>query len=157
MPKNSALFLILLLAGCSTEPADSQKPSAQQEPPPAIQIPLQQVQPQSQSPFTSISAQTAQDLIANKKDLLILDTRTTNEILTYGAIPGSQQASLRTIFQDGLAIAKDTPILVVCAVGGRSYAAGKVMVKHGFKEIYNLRGGLDEWKAGGLPVIYPKK
>lgn len=117
---------------------------------------LSMEQSQSQSPFTSVTAQAAQQLITDKAGLLILDTRTTNEILSNGAIAGSQQASLRAIFQDQLTVAKDTPILVVCAVGGRSFAAGKIMIQHGFTEIYNLRGGLDEWKAAGLPVIYPK-
>lgn len=120
----------------------------------AVPIPLEQ---QKQNPFTSISAHEAQQLIADKAGLVILDTRTTREIINDGAITGSQQASLRAIFQDELAIAKETPILVVCAVGGRSFAAGKIMVQHGFQEIYNLRGGLDEWKRAGLPVTYPKR
>jgi rhodanese-related sulfurtransferase len=148
------LLLVLLLAACSTEQTEPEKEAARQAPPMAVQIPLAQTQ--AQAPFTSISAQTAQQLMADKAGLLILDTRTANEIINYGAIPGSQQASLRAIFQDQLAIAKDTPILVVCAVGGRSFAAGKIMVRNGFTEIYNLRGGLDEWKAAGLPVTYPR-
>lgn len=149
----AALFLLLILASCSTEQPEANKETATPEPPLAVQIPVQQ----SHAPFTSITAQAAQKLIADKADLLILDVRTSNEILRYGALAGSQQGSLRAIFQDELAIAKETPILVVCAVGGRSYAAGQIMVKQGFQEIYNLRGGLDEWKAAGLPVIYPKQ
>ncbi|MEN8257343.1 MAG: rhodanese-like domain-containing protein [Thermodesulfobacteriota bacterium] len=156
MNKFSALLFILILAGCSSEQSDPKKTtSVQEQPPLAIQIPLEPVE-QQQSPFTSISAQTAQKLISGKEGLLILDTRLTREIINYGAIPGSQQTSLRSIFQNDLPIPKNTPILVVCAVGGRSYAAGKIMVKHGFTEIYNLRGGLDEWKKAGLSVVYPK-
>jgi rhodanese-related sulfurtransferase len=154
MNKNIVFLLLLILAGCSSEQPESQKETARQEPPMAPQLSMEQSQ--GQSPFTSVTAQAAQQLITGKAGLLILDTRTTNEILTSGAIAGSQQASLRAIFQDQLAVPKDTPILVVCAVGGRSFAAGKIMIQHGFTEIYNLRGGLDEWKAAGLPVIYPK-
>lgn len=146
-------FLCLILAGCSTEQPEANNKIAQPEPPLATQILFDQ----NQAPFTSITAYMAQKLIADKADLLILDTRTTREILSYGAIPGSRQTSLRAVFQDELAIPKDTPILVVCAVGGRSYAAGQIMVKHGFTEIYNLRGGLDKWKEAGLPVAYPQK
>ncbi|MBU1641081.1 MAG: rhodanese-like domain-containing protein [Proteobacteria bacterium] len=154
MNKNIVFLLLLILAGCSSEQPESQKETGRQEPPMAPQLSMEQSQ--SQSPFTSVTAQAAQQLITDKAGLLILDTRTTNEILSNGAIAGSQQASLRAIFQDQLTVAKDTPILVVCAVGGRSFAAGKIMIQHGFTEIYNLRGGLDEWKAAGLPVIYPK-
>ncbi len=153
MNKIIVLLLVLILTGCSPEQPEPQAETPQPEPPLATQILLEQ----SQAPFTSISAHVAQGLINDKADLLILDTRTTREIISHGAIPGSRQASLRTIFQDGLTIAKDTPILVVCAVGGRSYAAGKIMVKYGFQEIYNLRGGLDEWKEVGLAVVYPTK
>ncbi len=157
MKKITAIILLLILASCSSEQSEPQKASStQEEPPMATQIPIEPVKPQ-QSPFTSISAQAAQKLIAEKEGLLILDTRTTGEIVNYGAIPGSQQASLKAIFKNELPIPKNTPILVVCAVGGRSFAAGKVMVRHGFTEIYNLRGGLDEWKQAGLQVTYPKK
>ena len=162
MTKIIALFCILLLAACSSE---QPKPEAavKKEPPMATEItqtqaqgPAQQPVKQVRAPFSSISAHAAQKLIAEKSDLLILDTRTTKEIITYGSIAGAKQASLRAIFQNELAIPKDTPIMVICAVGGRSYAAGKIMVKHGFTEIYNLRGGLDAWKEIGLPVVYPK-
>ncbi len=153
MTKKIALLLILILAGCSSEQPEAKKETAPQEPPLATKINLDQ----QQAPFTSISAHTAQKLMADKSDLIILDVRTTKEILSYGALAGSQQASLRTIFQNELTIPKETPILLVCAVGGRSYAAGQVMVKYGFQEIYNLRGGLDEWKKAALPVVYPKK
>ncbi len=143
MKKNIALLLLLLLilTGCSSEQQEPQKEEG----------------PVSQAPFTSISAHAAQGLMKSKRDLVILDVRTTQEILRDGALAGSQQTSLRAIFQDQLTVAKETPIMVVCAVGGRSYAAGQIMVRQGFQEIYNLRGGLDEWKRAALPVVYPKK
>lgn len=143
MKKNIALLLLLLLilAGCSSEQQEPQKEKG----------------PVSQAPFTSIPAHTAQELMKSKSDLVILDVRTSQEILRHGALAGSRQTSLRAIFQDQLTMAKETPIMVVCAVGGRSYAAGQIMVRQGFQEIYNLRGGLDEWKRAALPVVYPKK
>ncbi len=154
MNKIIAFFLLLALAACSSEQTEPAKKAATAEPPMAKQLPMSQTP--SKPAFTSISPLTAQKLIADKTDLLILDTRTTREIVTNGTIAGAQQTSLRTIFQNELTIPKETPILVICAVGGRSYAAGKIMVKHGFKEIYNLSGGLDKWKAAKLPVVYPK-
>lgn len=175
MKKTFALLFVLLLASCSSEQADSTPKASSQEAPLATQIPMDQGKgsttpivmnqsndssvsmDQSEGSFLSISTDKAQKIIAEKADLLILDVRTTREIVNEGAIANSQQASLRAIFQDGLTIPKNAPILLVCAVGGRSFAAGQMMIRHGFQEIYNLSGGLSEWKKDGLPVVYPKK
>ncbi len=146
--------ILLLMTGCSAEQQESAAEQKQSEP--TIAVPLADNRQESEA-FRSISAQTAQKLIADKENLLVLDTRTTREIISNGTIPGAQQASLRAIFQNELDIARDRPILVLCAVGGRSYAAGKIMVRNGFQEIYNLQGGLRQWKAMKLPVIYPGK
>jgi len=43
--------------------------------------------------------------------------------------------------------------LVYCKSGARSDAARKVMLKMGFKKIYNMLGGITDWKKAGLPVI----
>jgi rhodanese-related sulfurtransferase len=48
---------------------------------------------------------------------------------------------------------KDKPILLVCAVGGRSYVAAQVMSRQGFQEVYNLSGGISAWVKAGLPLM----
>ncbi|MEK9613408.1 MAG: rhodanese-like domain-containing protein [Flavobacteriaceae bacterium] len=40
---------------------------------------------------------------------------------------------------------KNQPVLVYCAVGGRSGYAAKIMKKLGFKKIYDLKGGYRNW------------
>jgi rhodanese-related sulfurtransferase len=45
-----------------------------------------------------------------------------------------------------------TPVLVYCAVGGRSLEAVKILSKMGFKNVVNLRGGIRAWKKEGYPV-----
>lgn len=47
---------------------------------------------------------------------------------------------------------KDVPVYVYCRSGKRSAEAAEKMKKLGFKEIYNLQGGLDEWTSIGFPV-----
>ena len=51
---------------------------------------------------------------------------------------------------------KEKPILLVCAVGGRSYFAGQILTKKGYKEVYNLSGGVKKWYQSGLPLTYDK-
>ena len=49
---------------------------------------------------------------------------------------------------------KDKPLIVYCAIGGRSRAAAQLLAGKGFSEVYNLTGGIKAWNgekvAGGL-------
>lgn len=44
---------------------------------------------------------------------------------------------------------KTKPIFVYCKVGGRSSQAANKLAELGFKEIYNLDGGIMKWSAAG--------
>jgi rubrerythrin len=44
-------------------------------------------------------------------------------------------------------IDSDKPILVYCAIGGRSRVAAQMLSGKGFKEIYNLSGGIKAWNG----------
>ncbi|MGG3957617.1 rhodanese-like domain-containing protein [Bhargavaea massiliensis] len=37
--------------------------------------------------------------------------------------------------------------MVVCRLGNRSAQASKLLVKEGFTNIYNMNGGMNEWKG----------
>lgn len=55
---------------------------------------------------------------------------------------------------------QETPILVYCDVGSRSKKVCKHISKLGFVSVYNLKGGLHNWKSDGYPVkefVKPKK
>jgi rhodanese-related sulfurtransferase len=47
---------------------------------------------------------------------------------------------------------KDKPVYVYCHAGGRSAEAAGILGKKGFKEIYNLTGGITAWKKAAKPV-----
>lgn len=51
---------------------------------------------------------------------------------------------------------KDKPVAVYCKVGGRSGQAMAKLNELGFKEVYNLDGGMDAWKSAGKPTVSPK-
>ena len=44
---------------------------------------------------------------------------------------------------------KTKPVFVYCKVGGRSASAANKLAGMGFKEIYNLEGGIMKWNATG--------
>ena len=43
--------------------------------------------------------------------------------------------------------------LIYCRSGRRSAGARDVMAELGFREVYNMSGGITEWEAQGLPVV----
>jgi rhodanese-related sulfurtransferase len=71
-----------------------------------------------------------------------------------GAISGSRLVSMFALLKGELPLPVDKPILLVCAVGGRSYAAAQVLSRRGYREVYNLSGGVNAWYKAGLPLVY---
>lgn len=47
---------------------------------------------------------------------------------------------------------KTKPVLVYCLSGGRSGAAAEHMRSAGFKEVYEMEGGIMKWRAADLPL-----
>jgi thioredoxin 1 len=47
---------------------------------------------------------------------------------------------------------KSKPVFIYCHSGGRSAAAVAKMKTLGFKEIYELAGGISSWSVAGMPV-----
>lgn len=105
--------------------------------------------------FRSISPEEAMRMLQQRNDLVFLDVRTPQE-RSRGYIPGSRLVAFTDIATGKLPLPMDRPILLVCAVGGRSYFAGQILAKKGFKEVYNLSGGVKKWYQSGLPLAYDK-
>ena len=54
---------------------------------------------------------------------------------------------------DTLNLDQEQPIAVTCATGKRSSTAISVMKRDGFKNLYNVTGGMEAWEAAGFPMI----
>ncbi len=48
---------------------------------------------------------------------------------------------------------KNKPVLVYCAVGGRSATSANKLNAAGYTKVYDLKGGIKAWKAAGKPVV----
>jgi len=46
----------------------------------------------------------------------------------------------------------DLPLIFADAVGLKSREAVLVMISHGYKNVYNMAGGIVDWERDGLPV-----
>jgi rhodanese-related sulfurtransferase len=82
------------------------------------------------------------------KNAQILDVRTVNEV-SQGKIQGSLNIDyFKADFMETAKnkLDKNKPVLVYCAAGGRSASAAKDLKKAGFKKVYDLEGGYDNWK-----------
>ncbi len=96
---------------------------------------------------------TVQALLAKKDSLglLLLDVRTPEEFM-QGHIPGAKLIPVQVLEQEIKQIEayKDKPVIVYCRSGNRSRTASRILAKHGFKIIYDMDGGIRQWKG---PIV----
>ncbi|MEJ5172338.1 MAG: rhodanese-like domain-containing protein [Hydrogenothermaceae bacterium] len=106
--------------------------------------------------FENLSAKDFYNLINKEKGILILDVRTPQEYREDGHIPGSVLIPIQILPQyiKELDKFRDKKILVYCRSGNRSVVASKFLEQNGFKYVYNLKGGIIEWKKFNLPIEY---
>ena len=92
--------------------------------------------------------------LINYENGLILDVRDDNEY-AEGHPPNAKHISVERIEErwHELEKFKDKPIIVIFRPGIRAGQAGAVLRKNGFKEVYNLSGGIDTWKKENLPMV----
>ncbi|RMD46706.1 MAG: rhodanese-like domain-containing protein [Aquificota bacterium] len=105
--------------------------------------------------YQDVSAEEFLKLMKDK-DVLLLDVRTPQEYEKDGHIKGANLIPVQLfkyIFLAGKGV-KDKKVLVYCRSGNRSVTASKLLEKWGVKKVYNLKGGIIEWKSKNLPVEY---
>lgn len=102
--------------------------------------------------YQNIDAKEAFDLIQNK-EVLILDVRTPGEYAA-GHIKNSVLIPLQVLETDYTKILdhSEKPVFLYCRSGNRSVAASKILIKNGFKKLYNLKSGINDWVKKGLPI-----
>ncbi len=77
-------------------------------------------------------------------EVFILDVRTVEEY-DAGHINGSILIPLTDLEKRLNEIPRDRKILVYCRTGHRSAQASEILVKNGFTQVYNMKGGITEW------------
>lgn len=105
--------------------------------------------------FLSISPTKAHKMLSTGKDILFIDVRTPQEIAEI-AVEGAEAVPMVAILKGQAVLPKDKPIILICAVGGRSYWVGRFLSSQGYPEVYNLSGGIVSWEKAGLPVVRKK-
>jgi sulfur dioxygenase len=93
--------------------------------------------------------------VGGRGDLLLLDVRQPAELTDeLGHIHGVRHIPMAELLANGLAdVPVDTPVVVICRSGGRSATCAQHLVsQRGFRDVYNLVGGMIRWNAEGYPV-----
>jgi len=94
------------------------------------------------------------------KDTVFVDVRGHGEISMSGTIAGALVAPLPEFANHARpqgggtlpAASTDKRIILVCASGARSGVAGQQLIRMGYQNVANLRGGIAAWKQAGGPV-----
>lgn len=99
---------------------------------------------------TVVEAAARLDAEADPRPLLI-DVRERNEYDLLRA-PGAVLLPLSTFATTYERLPTDRPLLMMCAVGGRSGRATEFLLANGYPNAVNVAGGITGWSAAGLPV-----
>ena len=130
----------LLLCSCS-EPkqAESNTPAESASPSP------------SSWSVQNVTPVDAQKLLAENKDIRVLDVRTPAEY-AQGHIAGAVNVDFKAAdFADQLAkLDKNTSYIVHCRSGKRSSGSLAILKDKGFGSIYHLNKGFNAWKDSGM-------
>lgn len=101
-----------------------------------------------------ISAEEVTAILA--EGALLVDVREPDEVeaLAYD-LPDVTYLPLSELPKNLDKLPTDRPILLACHSGQRSIKAANLLSENGFKELYNLDGGIKGWQAAGQPVKQP--
>ena len=97
-----------------------------------------------------LSPQGLKSMLDAKQRLELIDVRTPDEqrLATLGARLLDEATAA---YIEGLD--KDTPLVFHCHHGGRSQAAAERYLRLGFRQVYNLAGGIDAWSVNVDPSV----
>jgi rhodanese-related sulfurtransferase len=90
------------------------------------------------------------------EDVQLVDVRTAKERMD-GFIKNSQNIDFNspTFDEDILKLDKTKPVILYCHSGGSSSKCAKKLKDAGFIQIYDLKGGITQWKFEGFDLELP--
>ena len=94
----------------------------------------------------TLSVRELADWLADEKRAkpLLLDVREPWE-QQICRIDESEPMPMRTVPARAAELEPDRPVVCVCHHGGRSMQVAMFLERQGFKDVYNLTGGVDAW------------
>ncbi len=106
----------------------------------------------------SIPYISAKEVYHSNEKIILLDAREFDEYnvshIKDAIYIGYDHFNIKNIERHSLK--KDQKIVIYCSLGVRSEDIGEKFKKAGFKKIFNLHGGIFDWKNNNLPVVNAK-
>ncbi len=84
--------------------------------------------------------------MARSGQALIIDVRESSEYAS-GHIPRAKHISLSQLTHRLKEVPKDKTVVVVCRSGSRSQRAAELLLEAGFRNVYNMSGGMQRWSG----------
>ena len=105
------------------------------------------------SPIKQITTQELTFLV-NREEGVVVDIRAEKDFKAGHILDAKQLAIEKANKNDFASLEnyKDKPIIVVCAAGLTSAKVANSLYKAGFTQTSILKGGMNSWLSGGLPV-----
>jgi rhodanese-related sulfurtransferase len=82
----------------------------------------------------------------------LLDVRESDE-WTAGHVPGAHHLPMMEVPVRMAEVPQDEPVVVVCRMGGRSAQVVAYLRHHGWDNVANLGGGMEDWAAAGRELV----
>ncbi len=104
-------------------------------------------------PISSLGTLSAQQLKSKlkKNEVTLLDVREPRE-WKDGTVEGVEKIFFGELAEKTGSLPKDKPIAVTCSVGNRSSIGASILKGQGFKEVFNVLGGMNAWENLGYPM-----
>ncbi len=101
---------------------------------------------------TKLSATEFSARLAESSNPVILDVRTPEEFAS-GHLENATNINWNSSdFEEKTSVLnKEKPVFLYCRSGGRSSEAAKKLQELGFKEVYEMQGGITQWRSSKLP------
>jgi thiosulfate/3-mercaptopyruvate sulfurtransferase len=93
-------------------------------------------------------------LLLQRDDLTVFDMRDEASFV-QGHIDGARYLSNADLEEAIMKTPRDKPILLYCYHGNASQTGAKIFTDFGFREVYDLIGGYESWRAE-LPPAEPE-
>lgn len=99
-------------------------------------------------PVKSFDEEKAKKFMAENEEgaYTLLDVRQPKEY-EKDHIPGAKLIPLPVLHDKVNELDKEKPVIVYCAIGGRSRVAAQLLSGLGLKKVYNLKGGIKAWRG----------
>lgn len=93
-----------------------------------------------------ITAAQLETMMTDGRPLIIVDVRSTSEFAA-GHLPGSVNIPLDELPAHLDELDASVRVVVVCGSGSRSVRGAKLLLDAGYRDVYNLIGGLATWNG----------